>query len=914
MLTLGPIAFAAPWLLTGLLLLPALWLVLRVVPPAPRLQAFPAIRLLAELVRHDETAARMPWWLLLLRLALAAAAILAFARPLLNPSIPLTPGAALVLIIDDGWAAAPGWTARQAAAQAALVRAGRENRPVLLLTLAPGADGAPPEVLGPLPADDIAPKLLALQPKPWPSDPVAALAALERAPWRGSAETIWLSDGLEAPGRAALAEWLQRAGGVTVLAPPPADLPMILPTPAPGAAELTVTIRRAGTDAAPGATLLAFDGEGRPLGREAVRFSAGEGETKIALRLPAELRNRLARLALAGPESAGGVALIDGQFRRRPVGLLAPGGGDGGQNLLEDVFYLERALAPFADLRRGGLDTLLAAPPAVILLPDQTTLTDDDRARLARFVTDGGTLVRFAGERLATKPNDSLLPVRLRPGGRQLGSALQWGGPAPLAPFEEGSPFAGLTIPADVTVSRQVLAEPALDLADKSWARLADGTPLVTAAPSGQGRLVLIHVPASAEWSSLPLSGLFIEMLRRVIAGSRGVEGVAARTALPALETLDGFGRLGPAPATAQPLPAGAPPASGPRHPPGFYGTDSTRVALNLGDSLGAPLPATDWPQGVGRRVIGLDPETDLQPALLLAALILALTDLLVTGLLRGVYVWRTRLGRVAGLVVLLTGLGGGATVQAQQAVESGAAGQSRRSDFAQQASLATRLAYMITGDGETDRTALAGLRGLSTIVNRRTAAELAEPMGLDPEADELAFFPLIYWPVSADQRPLSPRAVNRVNQYLRTGGTILFDTRDADNFVGGDRGGRLLRSLLRGIDVPPLSPVPGDHVLTRSFYLMQEFPGRTIGGQLWLERREGGSDEVASVIIGSNDFAAAWAVGPDARPLFAVVPGGETQREWAYRFGINLVMYALTGNYKADQVHIQTILERLGQ
>ena len=107
--------------------------------------------------------------------------------------------------------------------------------------------------------------------------------------------------------------------------------------------------------------------------------------------------------------------------------------------------------------------------------------------------------------------------MRLRHGGgRTIGGALSWEQPAKLAPFEADSPFAGLAVPADVTVSRQVLAEPDLDLASKTWARLADGTPLVTAEKRGQGWIVLVHTTANADWSNLALSGLFVEMLRRI--------------------------------------------------------------------------------------------------------------------------------------------------------------------------------------------------------------------------------------------------------------------------------------------------------------------------------------------------------------------------------------------------------------
>jgi hypothetical protein len=204
--------------------------------------------------------------------------------------------------------------------------------------------------------------------------------------------------------------------------------------------------------------------------------------------------------------------------------------------------------------------------------------------------------------------------------------------------------------------------------------------------------------------------------------------------------------------------------------------------------------------------------------------------------------------------------------------------------------------------------------------LNRRTAVETAEPLAVDIESDELIFFPLLYWPVTAEQAPPSARAAERINRYLQTGGTILFDTRDAGEQTPGAYGTAgfseaLMRRLVTGVKIPSLVPVPPDHVLTKSFYLMHEFPGRWSGGQVWLEPVDDRvNDGVSSVIIGGNDWAGAWAIDTQGRPAYAVVPGGEPQREQAFRFGINLVMYVLTGNYKADQVHVPAILERLGQ
>jgi hypothetical protein len=255
--------------------------------------------------------------------------------------------------------------------------------------------------------------------------------------------------------------------------------------------------------------------------------------------------------------------------------------------------------------------------------------------------------------------------------------------------------------------------------------------------------------------------------------------------------------------------------------------------------------------------------------------------------------------------------------VLAQQVV--GGAAVSGDDEFALQATLETRFAYVETGIASVDAVSRAGLIGLTRVLSRRTSVEPGAPMGIDPNRDELAFFPLIYWPVVPEAADLGEAARKRVNEFLAHGGTILFDLREAaaSTMILGraSRGSEALMRLSEGLDIPPLAPIPPDHVLTKSFYLMQDFPGRYAGGTLWVGATEGRvNDGVASVLVGSNDWASAWAVDTAGRPLYAVVPGGERQRELAYRVGVNLVMYALTGNYKADQVHVPFILERLGQ
>ncbi|MFL5269454.1 MAG: DUF4159 domain-containing protein [Stellaceae bacterium] len=903
MLALGSLAFVSPWLLAALATLPIIWWLLRVTPPAPRRIAFPAIRLLLGLIPRDETPARTPLWLILLRMALAALVIVAVAHPLLNPQDRLPLSGPILLVVDDGWAAARDWSVRQAAADDFLAEAEREGRQVVLVTTAPTATDQPSEAWVPLRAADARAAVQALAPKPWPVDRRATLAQLEAlSPPEGRA-AIWLSDGVSDAGSDALAAYLAARGTLRYLAAGSAATPLILAAGDGSAQDFAVTLRSLPASEPRLFQVRASGEDGRLLARQAVTKEPQAKAAEVRLAMPSELRNRVTRIEVEGDESAGSVLLIDEHWRRRPVGIVAAANSHG-QPLLGENYYLERALGPFSEIRRGSATDLLKRELAVLIFADTGPDSPSEEAAVAKWIEGGGLLLRFAGPHLAEQ-GDHLLPVRLRHGGgRTIGGALSWEQPAKLAPFAPESPFVGLTVPADVTVSRQVLAEPDLDLASKTWARLADGTPLVTAERRGQGWIVLVHTTANADWSNLALSGLFVEMLRRIDAMSQGVTEAGDQTLAP-IETLDGFGRLQRAPSTARPIPAKeiTTTIASARHPPGLYGTADAKRALNLSAGISTLDPIENLPAGAERATFGAGREIDLRPPLLTAALLLALVDLVIAYALRGLL--RRRPARLAA-TILFAMLYISAPARADDA-------------FVVKATSELRLAYIRTGSQEIDASSRAGLIGLTATLNRRTAVETAEPLAVDLEQDELIFFPLLYWPVVPTQAPPSAQAVERINRYLETGGTILFDTRDANDQALGPLGGgasaQRLRRLLDGIKVPPLVPLPPDHVLTKSFYLMHDFPGRWNAGSLWVEPVEDRvNDGVSSIIVGRNDWAGAWAIDGQGHPAYAVVPGGEAQREMAMRFGINLVMYVLTGNYKSDQVHVPAILERLGQ
>jgi len=930
-----PLSFAEPALLLGLLGLPLLWWLLRVMPPRPRRIEFPPTRLLFDIAPKEETPSRTPWWLTALRLAAAAFLILAAAGPIWNPLIGAVGSSGpLAILIDDGWSAAGSWDARVRAADELIANAENDRRGVALIALS-----EPARDITIMPGGTARVALRQLAPKPYSIDRVETLPAIERfLKATGDCEIAWLSDGVDS-GRGA--EFLQGLGktigdhALTIFegGAPPA---LALAAAENAAAKMTVKALRADGGAAAG-IVRALDQKGSPIGEARFAFAAGERETDASFDLPVELRNDIARLEISGERSAGAVQLLDKRWRRRAIGVVSGSTSDTAQPLLASTFYLTRALAPFADVRLGDhgapqqtITQFLDQKLPMVVLADVGTLSPEIRERINAWIDQGGVLVRFAGPRLA-QADDDLVPVKLRRGGRSLGGSLTWEKPQHLASFAADGPFAGLVVPKDITVNRQVLAEPDAVLATKSWASLEDGTPLVTGERRGKGLVALFHVSADMRWSDLPMSGSFVEMLRRIVDVSgytstpgAGVVGETNAETVAPLRTLDGFGAFGPPPSTAKPLAADFRDRATLDHPPGFYGPADGPLAVNTLAAADRIAPLDTSALRARRASYTNSEPRDLRGILLSSSLALFLIDAVIVALLGGgiAALLRRRAAPAALTIALLL-----STLVVPSPTHADSA-----DEFAIKATTQTRLAYVLTGNADVDSIVKAGMSGLTLFLAQRTALEAGDPVGVDPARDELAFFPLIYWPVVPGAPKPPQDAINRIDAYMKQGGTVLFDTRDAIEAPPGDNGasqtpGMLtLRNILSSLDVPELEPVPREHVLTKTFYLLRDFPGRFDTGQTWVETlpREDdedtashparGGDGVSPIIITSNDLAGAWAIRPDGQPMLPLSPGEPRQREFAFRAGVNIVMYTLTGNYKADQVHAPALIERLGQ
>ncbi|MQW67985.1 DUF4159 domain-containing protein [Sinorhizobium medicae] len=929
--------FANPAILAALIALPVIWWLLRMTPPRPAAEIFPPLRILASVMKREETPSKSPWWLTLLRMLMAAAVIFAIADPVFNPrSNTLATSGPLALLIDNSWATAPDWERRVETASALIDDA--ESRDVAISVVFTGErqhDATPGS------ASAARNRLAAARPEPLPADRASAIAALQTAFEDAPPATLaFITDGI-ASGDGKTMERLAAMGASNLkVIEADGSEAVALTATSNESGGMAVTASRLKTDDGRSLPIVAFDTRGRAIASGTIDFAPGAATARGTIEAPFELRNDFARIGIEGAATAGAQHLLDDGFRRRRVALLSGEARDLSQPLLSPLYYINRALAPYADLiepRQNDLAVaipeLLEQRPSVLIMADIGRLPEETYPLLAKWIENGGTLIRFAGPRLAAAPaDDPLVPVTLRQGERALGGALSWSEPQPLADYPGNSPFAGMARPTDILVKRQVLAEPTADLAERTWANLADGTPLVTTAVRGTGRIVLFHVSAEATWSNLPISGHFVEMLRRSVQLSRGGgiasdgKAVKAQT-LPPYRLLNADGVLIAETGNVRPLEIvpGKPPVATADNPPGLYGSEDGFTALNLlpRDAELKRIDMTAAGPHTSERLTGVE-SWSLKPALMTIALLLLLADALIVLFMGGVFS-RARIARAASAIIVV--LAGAFVLAPPHAFADDARPDDQR---ILERLDTTHLAYVVTGEEDVDRLSESGLRGLTDFLTYRTTLEPGAPVGLDITKDELSLYPIIYWPISATAPVPSPQAVSRVDAYMRAGGTVLFDTRDQFSSLGSSSNGtsqntERLQAILGNLDIPPLEPVPADHVLTKAFYLLTNFPGRYTGSPLWIEAQLDNGEEtsnrparpgdgVTPIMITGNDLAGAWAVDSNGVALLPTVPPDEMQREYAFRSGVNIMMYMLTGNYKADQVHVPALLERLGQ
>lgn len=893
------LSFLYPQLLWALALLPLFYLLIRLLPPRPQHIKFPALNLLKDLPTRLPPPRTPPWWLLLLRLALVTVFIIGLAHPMLRRDSVELGQNPLIILVDNGWQAAQNWGFIKERLTLTLQQAQADGTPVFVQgTADPVAD-----TMQLYPAAEALKRLPEIAPRPWPTDSATAAQALAAAFGQTAAplRPLWLTDGMSLPSlRKNTIAALEELGRSRIFMPPMSALPISITGVVAEQAAFTLTLQRAGGGERPFSVSL-YTLDGTFVTRAAAAFNTGEKLAKLTMTLPKAV-NESGYFLVDNQAHIGawyGMGTIAGLPK---VGVITPTKND--FPLLDGGFYIEQALKSTLTPQRLQPTT---APDGfdVLFLTTQPNKPE----LLEKWVENGGVLVTFAGDWLEKNRSvDTLLPVRLRDYPREVAGTLSWTGALTVKAANPESPLAPMVdflntleaetlSPDDTYVTKQLLPQADANSADLTWLSLSDNTPLISGKKVGNGWQVLVHVPADASWSTVPLSGVFVELLGHLIhlktlKDQQDSDELVFPLAPFKLLQADGIlttakggielrEKTGLTAAT----------------PPGLYGNRKAPYIHQLPPEqrIEAPITPSNVDGLLARYYDDAEKHKPLQHIFLTIALLLAMVD----SLLRLNLIHRFFLKRASVLTSVLTMLlmvFFTSTSYAQSYTQAGPQGLP-------EGAYDIQLAYVDTGNERLNILAENGLKSLSRMLEMRTTIEPAAPKKVNPATDDLGYYPVLYWQVLPNLGNIGEKAAKNLRRYVDNGGIILLD---GLSDLGPAEAA--MKLVLNQILPFPLRALDSGHVLNRSYYLLEgKTPGR-LDGTLWIDN----AHRLPRVLTANNDWAGAWAYDDYGKAMRAVTPGGEQQRTLAFRFGINLVMYALLGDYKADQLHVDTLLKKL--
>jgi len=892
--------FVHPFILSLLVSLPVLWWIMKIIPPRAKTIEFPAFFLLKDIKDKDASAEKTPLWILLIRVFMILFFILAFAEPIINPSkdIVLPKDKDILIVIDNNWEASFNWQSRIDKIKEYINKAKINGNNIDIITTAKSSKNNKIETYYSMQAADALTLVDKIEPMPWGANYEEVGREVKELLGRNSiGKKIFFSSGSYA-----FSDFVESFDDV--VESNKVNTPYILRLIDSNSERLNLElIRKEGAVYNKDLSLLAYDAAGNLLDELKVEYPNGKSDYSFTWNMQSEFVKSLSYIEIKGVKAATAKLLFKPSNNNYVVGIAVNEKvSEERRELLSDYYYIKEALVDDVSLEIDKLSDLLNKKLSVIILPDSTMLTLEDRDNLKKWVEAGGFLVRFSGSNLAANINDELLPVKLRFGERSTSGSMTWEKPIKIAAIPNNSPFFNLEVPKDVEIKSQVLADPSIDVFEKTWLQLEDGTPLITSDKFEGGRIVLVHTSASPKWSNFCYSGLFVNVLKRIILLSDGVNDYNGEGMLEPIWLEDGFGNLHQfdKKSIVKPVKFGAEFKASPMTPPGIYGDKYGVEVFNAGNYVVNDISGADLPSGVNVVDYNKSGEINLKPLFLKIAILFLIVDSLAVLWIRGL---------IISVIFTLIIISSNFAIAAEDA-------NINKQEFDPINNI--YFAYIKTDNPDVNNLSYNGLKGLANIVNTRTAIKVEGISAVDPSKSELIYYPFIYWPMASKQRGMSLDAVRNIQNYLLNGGIILFDTIDQNlknKGITSTIGQEALRDATMALNIPELIKIKEDDILSRSFYLINEYPGLYSGGELWVEKEpNSNNDKITSVIIGSNNWAAVWSNDVADMARYVIEPGGEEQREAAYKFGVNLLIMSLTGSYKSDQIHISHILERIGK
>ena len=885
--------------LLGLIILPIIFFIIRFYPPVPKEKEYSSFFLLKDIVRQNSSKTKFPLWLLIFRLLLCLLVILFFSDPYLTIGKQTGNYKNYTIIADNGWSIANNWKNYKNIIKEISIEAENKKKEIhFYFSLSENI--IEPTILKS--HNEVLEFIKKNPPLVQQTDRKNVIKILKKNNYFNSSKVFFIFSNFDSRSIKEQTQTLKliKENNPAIEIINPVKKITFLEKVNINKERLELTIKRKGIYINNDFVIQIFGNSGEVLFKKKYTYNSNIDEYKITETFPIEIINQFFKIKILNENHAGAYFYLDDYTKRVSVGVIAEDESLIEKPLLSPVYYLKKSLNQNHTSYIASIKKILDKKISVIFLPSNKRLLKADQNRLKKWIKEGGVLVRFSDKNIIKQKDLYFDGKNYFQSLRNIAKDFSIQNKLSISSFTKNTLLSNLKVPKDLIFEKQLI----LDNYESDiivLASLEDQSPLITMKNVGYGKVILFHITSNNEWSNLPLSSLFKDIISKLLLVPK-VEKNLYSEEMIIKSKIDSFGEL------TNPLknyyyvnnlieekkyPSF-------KNPAGIYENENLSIALNLSGNLSTQSFFSNIDERISIKNNYEKSIFKLKNFILILIFIMFFADMLINIILKNNILFLNFFKKSKSFSFLFVF---SIILCSQNKIE---ASENYNKIF---------LAYIKTENNILNQIALSGLTNLKDFLIERTSISPQGVKEIDIVSDKIFFYPFIYWQITKNIPNLEEKTIKKIKNYFNSGGIILFDIIYLSKSYNNVDKNTLedIEALFSELGIEDLQQITKNHTLSKSYYLLKKFPGR-FDNKLFLVNTDNldDNDGVSSVIVGLNNWVGAWAKDENNYPLYQVIPGGDRQRELSFRFGINLIMYSLTGNYKSDQVHSKSILERL--
>lgn len=897
------ISITYPYAFLIFLFFPIFWNILRTSPLSPKLIKFPAIKIIAKEQSIDQSPAKLSYPIVLLRLLILTFIIFAISHPIINKQNS-TPKNDLI-ILDNSWISSTTWDEKIENVRKLISSHESINNKYSLITTTEYDKGKFLKLFNKN-STEIKKFLFSLKPLAW--NPNYSLVENQIAELNKDFDSIyWFTEKTINNQKLSLIQNLGK-GNLKVITSPESLIPPVLKLIKKEGEKYKFEIIHPLNIFSEG-IIDCYDFQKRLLYRIDYKSkTTKKGEkfiTIINARIPINIRNKIDFFQISKQTSPISKVLLNGGNKKRNIGITSYSDQGIQSQFANGNYYVKKALEKKYNVQEGNLEKLLNNEIQIIFIDDLYTVKSNLETKLLKWMSNGGTLIKFGGEKLASDiTNQSFNTINdylsLTGEIADLNSKLSVKKSIKISNIESSSPFYGLEMSNEIEVKKYLQTKSNLSNDDlEVWMKLENGTTLISSFPYSKGRLIFFHLPCNNSWSNFSLSYSFLDILERIVDQTKGINSNKDRFLKPFL-TLSGFGELEKPSSQNLSLKnfnENKKVEINYTHPPGLYKDSEGIISLNMSDYLILDFKLHSYDEKYIFKIVEKNKSISLMPIFLMISIFLFMMETFITLFQRQLIIFDKKMFFKSIIFLFMMIQSNNAFALSEKDTEM---------------LRGNKIGHILSGNKKIDDLSANGLNVISSFVSSKTASIFDKPKSINLDKDDLYFYPLIYWPITRNFEEIKDKQKKKVESFIQDGGLLLIDCNIEKSSLEFSVCLSNTEKFFRTMQVSKFTVLDNKNPISKSFYLLKSFPGRRNNTVYVAYNNSKSTDNAASIVLGSNYWAEAWAKDDNNRYIFPLLENMENQRLISLRFGLNLIIYALTGNYKTDQVHIPEILKRM--